>query len=238
MKLDILVFAAHPDDAELTCGGTILKYVALGKKVGIIDLTQGELGTRGDVLQRKIEAENASKILGLSVRENLQYKDGFFEIDEKHLMGVIQKIRKYQPEIILCNSIKDRHPDHERAGALVERANFLSGLPKIETLEGMDKQQAYRARKVFHYIQEQYITPDFVVDISDYIEQKWASIMAYESQFYNPNSKELETKISRKDYLEFLKSRSREMGNPCGFEFAEGFTCDTLIGVDNIFDIQ
>ncbi|QQR97976.1 MAG: bacillithiol biosynthesis deacetylase BshB1 [Sphingobacteriales bacterium] len=239
MKLDILVFAAHPDDAELACGGTIAKYVAMGKKIGIVDLTQGELSSRGDVPTRKKETENSSKILGITIRENLLYRDGFFEIDEQHLLGIIKKIRKYQPELILCNAIKDRHPDHSRAGELVARANFLSGLLKIESLEGMEKQKSWRARKLFHYIQEQYVEPSFVVDISNFIEQKIDSIRAFESQFYKSDAtNEPKTKISSEDYIDFIIARSKEMGNQCNFEYAEGFSCNTIIGVDNIFDIH
>lgn len=238
MKLDILVFAAHPDDAELSCGGTLAKYASEGKQIGIIDLTQGELGTRGNVTSRKKEAEHASAILGIHVRENLQFRDGFFEIDELHLSTIIKKIRKYQPEILLCNATKDRHPDHARAGELVARANFLSGLMKIETLDVMDSQKPWRAKKVFHYIQEEYVKPSFVADISDFIDKKLEAIAAYKTQFYDPESNEPETKIARKDYLDFIKARAKEMGNPCNYEYAEGFVCNTLIGIKNIFDIQ
>ncbi|MEZ5038036.1 MAG: bacillithiol biosynthesis deacetylase BshB1 [Chitinophagales bacterium] len=238
MKLDILVFAAHPDDAELACGGTIAKQVKLGNKVGIIDLTNGELSSRGTVQTRKEEAQAAAKILGLSIRENLGFRDGFFEIDEYHLLEIIKKIRQYQPEIILCNAIDDRHPDHKRGGDLVERAFFLSGLVKIETTSNGENQTIWRPKKLIHYIQEKYIKPDFVVDISDFLEMKFKSIKAYTSQFYQKDSDEPYTKISGEGYFEFLKSRAKELGSQCGFDYAEGFTSSTQIGIDDIIKIK
>lgn len=238
MKLDILAFAAHPDDVELACGGTLAKQVKLGYKVGIIDLTLGQLGSRGDVETRLAEAQMAAKILGLSVRENLGFRDGFFEIDEFHLLEVVKKIRQYQPEIILCNAIEDRHPDHGRAAALLERAFFLSGLLKVETEINGEKQSLWRAKKILHYIQEKYIQPTFVVDISEYLDVKLESIKAHKSQFYQAGSNEPYTKISSETYFDFLKSRAKELGSQCNYEYAEGFVSKTLIGLSDLIDIQ
>jgi len=238
MKLDILVFAAHPDDAELACGGTIAKQVSMGHKVGIIDLTHGELSSRGTVETRKVEAQKAADILGLSVRENLGFRDGFFEIDETHLLEVIKKIRQYQPDIVLCNAVDDRHPDHKRGGDLVERAFFLSGLIKIETTIDNMPQLIWRPKKLLHYIQEKYNRPDFVIDITDFLDVKFESIKAYSSQFYQKNSNEPYTKISGEGYFDFLKSRAKELGSQCNFEYAEGFVSKMQIGLDNIIDIK
>ena len=238
MKLDILVFAAHPDDAELACGGTIAKHVKNGYKVGIIDLTNGELSSRGNVDLRRKEAQKAAEILGLSVRENLGFRDGFFEIDEYHLLEIVKKIRQYQPAIVLCNAIDDRHPDHKRGCDLVERAFFLSGFVKIETEINGVTQSIWRPKKLIHYIQEKYIKPSFVVDISDFLEVKFKSIEAYTSQFYQKDSDEPYTKISGEGYFEFLKSRAKELGSQSGYDYAEGFVSKTLIGIDNIIDIE
>jgi len=208
MKLDILAFAAHPDDVELAASGTLLKHIALGKKVGIIDLTEGELGTRGSAELRKIEAANSSKILGVSIRENLNLGDGFFEINETSLLKVVEMIRKYQPKVVLCNAVSDRHPDHGRGGDLVARATFLSGLPKvITTLNGIN-QEAFRPQTVLRYIQDNWVNPDVIVDITPYFETKMKSILAFSSQFYNPESTEPQTAISSKDFLEYLKGRA------------------------------
>ncbi|MGY8909317.1 MAG: bacillithiol biosynthesis deacetylase BshB1 [Flavobacteriales bacterium] len=233
MKLDILVFGAHPDDAELGCGATIAKEISLGKKVGIVDLTRGELGTRGSADLRDIEAANAAEILGVSVRENLRFADGFFTNDKKHQLEVIKMIRKYQPEIVLCNAIDDRHIDHSRGSKLVSDACFLSGLLKIETLLGEKQQEKWRPKQVYHYIQWKNIEPDFVVDVTGFIDIKEKSIMAYGSQFFNSNSLETETPITRKNVLDSGIYRSRELGRVMGVDVAEGYTSERYVAVEN-----
>jgi bacillithiol biosynthesis deacetylase BshB1 len=212
MKLDILAFGAHPDDIELGCGATIAKEVSLGKKVGIVDLTRGELGTRGSAELRMIEASNAAKILGVSVRENVGFADGFFTNDKKHQLEIIKMIRKYQPDIVLCNAIDDRHIDHGKGSKLVSDACFLSGLVKIETeLEGK-QQEKWRPKHVYHYIQWKNIAPDFVIDVTGFIHKKQAAVLAYSSQFYDPNSKEPESPITSKTFIESINYRSRVLG--------------------------
>jgi bacillithiol biosynthesis deacetylase BshB1 len=237
MKLDILAFGAHPDDVELGCAGTILKEIALGKKVGIIDLTRGELGTRGSADLRDQEAAAAAQILGVSVRENLLFRDGFFANDETHQLEVIKMIRKYQPEIVLCNAIDDRHIDHAKGSQLVSDACFLSGLMKIETQLDGQAQQAWRPKLVYHYIQWKDIKPDFVVDITGFTDKKTASILAYKSQFYDPNSKEPESPITSKNFLESLNYRSRDLGRLVGVEHAEGFTVERYLAVNSLGDL-
>lgn len=237
MKLDLLVFAVHPDDAELGCSGTILKAIAEGKKVGIVDLTRGELGTRGTAETRDQEAANSAKILGLHIRENLKMKDGFFQNDEVHKLPVIAAIRKYQPEIILCNALDDRHPDHGRASNLIYDAAFLSGLPKIKTEQDGKSQSAWRPGLVLNYIQDRYIKPDILIDITPYWEQKLASIRAFESQFYNPDSSEPATYISSPEFLKGVESRAREFGKSIQVTYAEGFTSRKLLGVNSIFNL-
>lgn len=237
MKLDILAFAAHPDDVELSASGTLMRYVAEGKKVGIIDLTEGELGTRGTVETRYEEAAEASKIIGLSARENLRMPDGFFEDNAENKRLIIEQIRKYQPEIVLANSISDRHPDHGRAGKLVEDACFLAGLRKIETsLEGQD-QLPHRPRLVAHYIQDFYLEPSFVIDVTDYVDQKIEVIKAFKTQFYDPNSPEPSTPISGEEFFDFIKGRMLNMGRPAGMKYAEGFTISRVFGVKNLFEV-
>lgn len=238
MKLDILVIAVHPDDAELCCSGTILKHIALGKKVGIVDLTRGELGTRGTAETRDEEAADSAKILGLHVRENLRMRDGFFQNDEFHRLEVIKAIRKYQPEIILSNALEDRHPDHGRAGDLVHDSVFLSGLPKIETSIDGVKQEAHRPRLLLQYIQDRYLKPDIIVDISDHMDKKIESIKAFKTQFYNPDVDGLQTYISSPEFFESVIGRSREFGKSIGTTFGEGFTSRKLLGVDNLFDLR
>lgn len=233
-KLDILVFAAHPDDVELACSGTLLKHISLGYKVGIVDLTRGELGTRGSAEIRAEETKVASSILGIHSRENLGFRDGFFEIDEAHLLKVVEVIRKHRPEIILANAASDRHPDHKRAGDLVSRANFLSGLVKIETAN----QTAWRSKVVYRYIQDNYIEPDFVVDISGFEAKKLEAIKAFKSQFYDPNSTEPKTPISREDFLDFILARSKQLGRPINAEYGEGFTVERYVGVDDLFELK
>ena len=237
MKLDILVLAAHPDDAELTCSGTIALHVAMGKKVGIVDFTRGEMGTRGTPELRIKEAAASAKILGLSVRDNLELADAYFLNDREHQLAVIRKIRQYQPDIILANAVTDRHPDHGRGAQLAIDSCFLAGLRKIETeLEGKS-QEAWRPHQVFHYIQSQYIQPDFVVDISDYWEQKVQSIQAFGSQFFNPKSDEPETYISSENFMKFIEARAREYGQSIGVTFGEGFTLQKQIGVKSLYDV-
>ncbi|AOW16443.1 bacillithiol biosynthesis deacetylase BshB1 [Polaribacter vadi] len=233
MKLDILVFGAHPDDAELGCGATIAKEISLGKKVGIVDLTRGELGTRGYADLRDIEAANAAKILGVSVRENLRFADGFFTNDKKHQLEVIKMIRKYQPEIVLCNATDDRHIDHSRGSKLVSDACFLSGLLKIETLLGEKPQEKWRPKQVYHYIQWKNIEPDFVVDVTGFIDIKEKSIMAYGSQFFNSNSLEPETPITSKNFIDSVNYRARDLGRLIGVDFAEGYTSERYVAVEN-----
>ena len=232
-KLDILAFGAHPDDVELGCGGTLLAAVAEGKKIGIIDLTHGELGTRGTVADRLKEALLAGEIIGAAVRENLGMKDGFFINDKAHQMLIIEMIRKYQPEIILCNAPGDRHPDHGKAAKLVADAAFLSGLVKIETTHNGVAQAAWRPSQVFHYIQSRNLQPSFVVDISEHMDKKMASILAHSTQFYNPNSNEPNTFISSDSFLEFIKGRAKEFGQQVGVQYAEGFISEKMIGIQS-----
>jgi N-acetylglucosamine malate deacetylase 1 len=237
MKLDILAFGAHPDDVELGCSGTIAKEVSLGKKVGIIDLTRGELGTRGSVGIRNQEATKAAKILGVSIRENLDMRDGFFVNDESHQLKVIRMIRKYQPEIVLCNAIEDRHIDHGKGSKLVSDACFLSGLIKIKTEIDGELQKVWRPKLVYHYIQWQNINPDFVVDITGFNDQRIESILAYSSQFYNSNSKEPETPIASKNFLDSLNYRPRDLGRLIGTDYAEGFTVERHLAVNSLSNL-
>ncbi|MBF7090764.1 bacillithiol biosynthesis deacetylase BshB1 [Flavobacterium sp. ALJ2] len=237
MKLDILAFGAHPDDVELGCAGTILKEISLGKKVGIVDLTRGELGTRGSAELRDQEAAVAANILGVSVRENLAMRDGFFVNDETHQLEVIKMIRKYKPEIVLCNAIDDRHIDHGKGSKLVSDACFLSGLMKIETTLNGEQQTAWRPKVVYHYIQWKNIEPDFVVDITGFTEKKVESILAYGSQFYDANSKEPATPITSKNFLESLNYRAQDLGRLVGVDFAEGFTVERYLVVNSLGDL-
>ena len=238
MKLDILAFGAHPDDVELGCSGTIAKEVSLGKKVGIIDLTRGELGTRGSVEIRNSESAKASEILGVVVRENLDMRDGFFVNDETHQLKVIEMIRKYQPEIVLCNAITDRHIDHGKGSKLVSDACFLSGLRQIKTELNGEAQEAWRPKVVYHYIQWQNIEPDFVVDISGFMDKKMESVLAYGSQFYDPNSKEPVSPITSKNFLDSVKYRAQDLGRLVGVEYAEGFTTERYLAVNSLGDLK
>ena len=233
-KLDILAFGAHPDDVELGCGGTLLGAVAEGKKVGVIDLTKGELGTRGTVKQRIKEAQKASQVLGITVRENLGMADGFFENNKANQLLIIETIRRFQPSIIFCNAPEDRHPDHGRAAQLIEDAAFLAGLAKIETTYNGVAQSAWRPTQVFHYIQSRSLTPNFVVDISAQMDKKMESILAHSSQFYDPNSKEPETFISGTAFLEFVKGRAKELGQQIGVQYAEGFITKKMLGIGSL----
>ena len=238
MKLDILAFGAHPDDVELGCSATLAKEVSLGKKVGIIDLTRGELGTRGSVAIRNTEAAMAAKILGVQVRENLDMRDGFFVNDESHQLRVIEMIRKYQPEMVLCNAIADRHIDHGKGSQLVSDACFLSGLTKIETHHNGQKQAAWRPKVVYHYIQWQSIAPDFVVDVSAFMDVKMKAVQAYASQFYDPNSTEPVTPIASKNFLDSIEYRAMDLGRLVGVAFAEGFTVERYLTVNSLTDLK
>ena len=238
LKLDILVLAAHPDDAELGCGGTIAAQVAKGHKVGIVDLTQGEMGTRGTPTQRLEESAKAANILGLAARENMGFSDVFFKDDEAHQLKLIEIIRKYQPEIVLANAVSDRHPDHGKGASLATHACFMAGLRKIETMHEGKEQAPWRPKFVYHYIQNNYIQPDFIVDITGFWDTKVASIQAFESQFYNPKSTEPVSFISSPDFLPFIESRAREFGHRIDCTYGEGFTVERFIGVNDLFDLK
>ncbi len=239
MKIDILALAAHPDDAELSCSGTLMAHKAQGKTIGVVDLTRGELGTRGTPETRKKEAAQAANIMGLDARENLGMADGFFKNDRENQLKIIQAIRKYKPDIVLANAIDDRHPDHGKAAKLAYDALFLSGLRKIETLDNNgNPQEVWRPRMLFHYIQDKWIKPDIVVDISGFWKRKMESIMAFGTQFHNPSLEEPETYISSKKFIHLLESRAREIGRASGFEFAEGFTANNrFLGVQDLFNV-
>ncbi len=239
MKLDILAIGAHPDDIELSCGGTILKHVSLGYKVGILDLTRGELGTRGSAELRTLEAADGAKLLGAAFREQLTMRDGFFEINEDHIKQIAQKIRQYQPEIVLANAIEDRHPDHGRAAKLVHDACFYAGLSKIETRDSDGNiQKPWRPKSVYHYIQDRALKPDIVFDISDFVEQKHAAIMAFKSQFYDPTNTEPQTPISSADFLNALRGKDSVYGRYIGASYGEGFNINRVVGVKNLFDLM
>jgi bacillithiol biosynthesis deacetylase BshB1 len=238
MKLDILAIAAHPDDAEMSCAGTLITAAAQGKKIGIVDLTRGELGTRGTPEIRAAEAAAASKILGLHVRENLGLDDGFFRNDREHQLPVIAAIRRYQPDIVLLNAIYDRHPDHGRGSQLASESCFLSGLKMVETLdENGQPQPAWRPHAVYHYIQDRQIAPDFVVDISEAWEKKWKAIQAFKSQFFDATSTEPITYLSTPAFSKFMEARAREFGHLIGVEFGEGFTRERTLGVRQLSDL-
>lgn len=223
MKLDILAFGAHPDDVELSCSGTLLKNISEGKRAGIIDLTRGELGTRGTVAIRLKEAKEASRILGITIRENLRMADGFFQNDKKNQLAVIKKIRQYRPDVVLANALEDRHPDHGRGAKLVADACFLSGLTKVQTVLKGKKQEAWRPKAVYHYIQYRKLKPDFAVDITSYMEKRMLAIRAFKSQFFDPNSKEPATLISSPKFLEYIMQRENEYGRLLKVKYAEGF---------------
>ena len=238
MKLDILAFGAHPDDVELGCGATIAKEISLGKKVGIVDLTRGELGTRGSAEIRDMEAAKAAQILGVSVREILNFRDGFFLNDELHQLEIIKMIRKYQPEIVLCNAIDDRHIDHGKGSKLVSDACFLSGLRRIETSIDGVSQTEWRPKLVYHYIQWKNIEPDFVVDVSEFMQKKIDAVMAYSSQFYDPNSKEPASPIATKNFTESVEYRAKDLGRLVFADYAEGFTVERYVAVNSLADLK
>jgi bacillithiol biosynthesis deacetylase BshB1 len=235
MKLDILAIGVHPDDVELGCAGTLMSAIAEGKKVGIVDLTRGELGTRGTVETRKLEARNAANILGIVIRENLEMADGFFQNDEANQRLLIQSIRKFRPEIILANAPEDRHPDHGRSSKMIADAAFLSGLRKIVTEHDGAIQQEWRPKYVFHYLQDRFLQPSFVVDISKYMDKKIESVMAYTTQFYNPDLNEPQTYISSPQFLDTVRGRALMLGKRIGVEYAEGYISEKMIGI-NSFD--
>lgn len=236
-QLDILAFGAHPDDVELSCAGTLASEISKGRTAGIIDLTQGEMGTRGSKELRNKEANAAAEILGVSVRHNLKFKDALFENNEANKAEVIKMLRHYKPQVVFCNAIRDRHIDHAKGSLLVSEACFLSGLKKYETTYQGQKQEPWRPNHVYHYIQWYEIEPDFVVDISDTIEAKIASVLAYKSQFYDPDSNEPETPISSSNFLESVRYRARNLGRIIGTDYAEGFTVERHIGVKSVFDL-
>ncbi|GAB4160841.1 MAG: bacillithiol biosynthesis deacetylase BshB1 [Winogradskyella sp.] len=240
MKLDILAFGAHPDDVELGCGATIAKEVANGKRVGIIDLTRGELGTRGTAETRDKESSDAAKFLNVAVRTNMEFADGFFVNDQSHQIELIKELRKYRPEIVLCNAIDDRHIDHARASKLVSDACFLSGLRKIDTQheDGDGWQEPWRPKAVYHYIQWKDLQPDVVVDVTGFIEKKMQAVLAYKTQFFDPESKEPETPISSKNFTDSIIYRARNAGRLIGTEYGEGFTVERYPAVDSLFDLK
>jgi len=233
MKLDILVFGAHPDDVELGCGGTVIKEIKAGKKVGIIDLTSGELGTRGTADTRAAETKSANQIMGVTIRDNMNFKDGFFKDDEDHKLALIKKIRLYKPEIVITNAVSDRHPDHVRSANITVDACFLSGLEKIVT-----NQEVWRPRAIYHYIQFNYLTPDLVVDISAEMKEKLQAVKAYSTQFFDPESKETETIISSQGFLDSVSYRAQDLGRQSNCEYAEGFLAHQIPKVNTLFDIK
>lgn len=237
MKLDILAIASHPDDAELSCSGTLAAHVAKGYKVGIVDLTRGEMGTRGTPELRLQEAEEAARVLQLSARENLGFEDVYFRDDKAHHLEIVKMIRKYRPEIILANAIEDRHPDHGKGATVVSKACFISGLRREETIVGGEIQLPWRPKAVYHYIQNDYIQPDFVFDISEFWDVKLASIKAFRSQFYDPDSSEPESFISKPGFLEFIEARAREFGHRIQVKYGEGYTVERMLGVEDLFHL-
>lgn len=238
MQIDILAFGAHPDDVELSCSGTLMSHIAMGKTVGIIDLTQGELGTRGTAELRLQEATDAAKIMGVTIRENLRMADGFFNNDKAHQLEIVKIIRKYKPQVIFANALSDRHPDHGKGGRLVADACFIAGLLKVETeLEGVN-QEPHRPAAVYHYTQFRPIEPHFIVDISDYMDKKMDCIMAYGSQFYKPGSNEPETVISSAHFIKNVEERASDFGRQIGVRYGEGFTCESKLGISNVFNLM
>ncbi|HET8754319.1 MAG TPA: bacillithiol biosynthesis deacetylase BshB1 [Salinimicrobium sp.] len=238
MKLDILAIGAHPDDVELSCSATLAKEISKGKKVGILDLTRGELGTRGSAEIRDREAKNAAEILGVAVRRNLEFSDGFFVNNVSHQLEIIKMIRLYRPEIVLCNAIEDRHIDHGKGAQLVADSCFLSGLKKIETIVNGNNQAAWRPKNIYHYIQWKNLQPDVVVDVTGFMDKKMEAVLAYESQFFSKNSKEPQTPISSNNFLESITYRAKDLGRLIGSEYGEGFTVNRLLAVDSLFDLK
>jgi bacillithiol biosynthesis deacetylase BshB1 len=238
MKLDILAIAAHPDDIELCCAGTLLRHMAMGRKVGIIDLTSGELGTRGSGPLRLEEAQASAKVLGIDVRENLMLPDGFFENNRESQLKVARIIRKYQPEIVITNAVHDRHPDHAKGAKLVTDACFFAGLPKVETeLDGV-QQSVWRPKQIYHIIQDYRLTPDFCIDVTPYMEKRMEAIKCFSSQFYDPNSDEPESPLTGQDFFDLIYGIARTYGRMIGCEFGEGFTVQRQIGIRDLFDVD
>jgi len=238
MQLDILAIGVHPDDVELACSGTLLHHIALGHKVGILDLTRGELGTRGSAELRTQEATAAAALMGALVRQNLDLADGFFQNNTDAVLAIVQQIRRFRPRIVLANAIKDRHPDHGRAAQLIADACFYAGLRKIETTWQGEAQSAHRPENVYHYIQDYNLQADFVFDISAQMDKKLELILCFGSQFFDPNSQEPRTPISGADFLEFIRAKARTYGRPAGFDYAEAYTVARNIGVRNLFDLS
>lgn len=235
MKLDLLAVGSHPDDVELGCSGTLIKEIKKGKKVGILDLTRGELGTRGTAQTRHEEAQNAAKIMGIAVRENLKLRDGFFQNNEESQMKVIQVLRKYQPEVVIANIWEDRHPDHGRGGWLLYDACFLSGLRQVKTTDEDGKEQEkWKPKMLLHYIQDRFYEPDFIIDVSDVWEQRMEAIRAYKTQFYDPNSKEPQSYLSSPEFMEALTARARLLGKRIGVLYGEGFLSKKSIGIQDL----
>ena len=237
-KLDFLAFGAHPDDVELGCGATIAKLVSQGKKVGIVDLTRGELGTRGSAEIRTKETNEASKILGITIRENMNFKDGFFRNDEEHQLKIIKVIRKYQPDFVFCNAPDDRHIDHPKGSQLIVEASFLSGLTKINTDDSSgNAQKQWRPKNIYHYIQWKNLDPDFIFDVSGFHKTKMDAVKCYSSQFYDPKSKEPETPISTKNFMNFVQSRANDFGRLIGVEHGEGFISNRKLGFSSFDEL-
>jgi len=235
MKLDLLAVGSHPDDVELGCSGTLIKEIKRGKKVGIADLTQGELGTRGTVQTRYEEAGNAAKIMGVAVRENMKMRDGFFQNNEENQMQIVQLLRKYQPEIVIANILEDRHPDHGKGGWLLYDACFLSGLRQVKTIGDNGKEQEkWRPKILLHYIQDRFYEPDIIIDISEVWEQRMEAIRAYKTQFYDPDSKEPQSYLSTPDFLDALTARARLLGKRIGVKYGEGFLSKKSIGIRDL----
>lgn len=234
MKLDVLVFAAHPDDAELSCSGTIASLTSRGKKVGIVDFTRGEMGTRGTAEIRIEESRRSAEVLGLVVRDNLEFDDVFFKNDDQHINVLVQKIRQYQPEIIFANALDDRHPDHGRAAEMVKSAIFLAGLKRLETILDGDVQPIWRIKNLYHYIQTNWMEPDFVVDVTKYWEKRMESVKAFKSQFFDPDGAKSDTLISSLEFMNFLDARGREFGMSIRTQYGEGFVADRTLGVTDV----
>lgn len=238
MKLDLLAIAAHPDDVELSCGATVALHVSMGQKVGIIDLTRGEMGTRGTAEIRNQEAEAAKEALGIAIRDNMDFKDAFFLNDHEHQIELIKRIRYYQPEIVLANAPDDRHSDHPRGSKLITEACFMSGLAKIETAFNGERQAAWRPKAVYYFIQSKFLVPDFIVDVSEHWDTKMKAVRAFKSQFYDPNSSEPQTFISNPGFLEMIEARGKEFGHTIGAKYGEGFITQRIPGVPNLSIVQ
>ena len=237
-KIDILAFGAHPDDVELSAAGTLLKHKAAGKTIGIIDLTQGELGSRGTIATRYEEAGDSGHILGLTARVNLKMADGFFTHSEENLRLIVEQIRRFQPEIVLANAFSDRHPDHGKGSKIVSDACFLAGLVKVETTWEGEVQQIHRPKAVYHYIQDRMMEPDFIVDVTEFVPQKFEAIKAFKTQLWDPESKEPQTPISGEEFFQYLEGRMTGFGRTIGVKYAEGFCVERTPGVNSLFDLK